>query len=117
MIALDTTQVLTDLDGAPIQDVRGAADGKSNPDRVPLTVGRALSGALATRSPQNLSPAEIADHYDLAMRVRHSETCKLTSEEVVMCRKAMAKASYTALVIAPVLNQLDEADSLLTEDK
>ena len=91
MIKLDTTRVLTDLDGAPIQDVRAAVDGESDPTRVPLTVGRALSGGLVTGVNQNLSPAEIADHYDLALRVRHSEACELTSEEVVMCRKAMAK--------------------------
>lgn len=88
---LNTTQVLTTLDGEPLKE--GDKD---------LTIGRVLSGALISpSSDKKLKPVEAMDRYELAMDLRKKEKINLSATQVEMCREAVC-ASFAPLVSGQV---------------
>lgn len=93
-----TATVLNDLDGDPIKD--GEKD---------LTVGRALSGALITavQGQEDQTPAQAADKYDLAMKLRNQKEVNLSSEQVTLCKEMVAKV-YAPIISGQIVKLLEK---------
>jgi len=97
--ALDFTAVLTDLDNAPLVT-----------DQIPLTLSKIATTALLTpfQDEQNVSGEEKVRRFLLATKVREATDVQLTTEEVALIKKLIAKA-YAPLIVGRAYQLLDPA--------
>lgn len=93
---INTQIPLKDLDGNVLKDNDKDA-----------TVARTVSGALvAGIKGEETSPTDAADRYDLAVRLRNSDEIDLSSEEIALCKKMVAKV-YPPIISGQVAKILE----------
>jgi hypothetical protein len=96
-VAADFTKPLLDLEGKPIL----AAN-------IPLTLGEAVATALLANyaDEQNLSGEEKVKRFLLAVKVHNATELGLTSDEITLIKKLVAKA-FAPLVVGRIWAILD----------
>jgi hypothetical protein len=99
-VAADFTALITDIDGAAIED--GTADKK------PFTLGDAAVKALVTPYPDepNLAAEEKFKRAELAFRIRNKPDLVMSAEETAMVKKLIGKA-YAPIVVFRAWPMLD----------
>ena len=106
---IDFTAVLTDQDGIALTDcIKLGDDDPKKCKEVPFTLGRASIRALTAKWPdeQNLDGREQFARADLGMRVYKSDSVALSSEDITLLKRLIAKA-YGPMIIYRAWKILD----------
>ena len=105
---VDVTQLITDLDGKPMEDKR--PDHKKGDDIPDLTLRATLTSCLMANfdDEKDLSGADKLKRFNLANKINKAETTfKFGGEDLVLIKKLVAKACAIS-VTGRVFNMLEE---------
>jgi hypothetical protein len=105
---IDFSQVLRDLDGNAIQDIRQGADGQ--PVSVEMTLGRCAANALlGTVQGETLEGKDHVRRYVLAGKVRAGGELAIEADDIVLIKERIAKLYASPTVVGLAWLLLDPA--------